>query len=110
MNDELFRELLESVKEAGEIKRGQRAPARRTFVDTTVDVLRVRQKLNLSRQQFATLLGVSERTVEGWEQGRRQPAGPARMLLRVAARHPHAVLDTAKSSWRPGQASSSPST
>lgn len=54
----------------------------------------IRKELNLSREQFARVIGVSERTVEGWEQGRRKPTGPALTLLRVVARYPESVLDT----------------
>ncbi len=52
----------------------------------------VREKTGLSQNQFATLIGVSKRTLENWEQGRRQPTGPARALLRILDADPaHAV-------------------
>ena len=54
-----------------------------------------RQKLGLSQSRFARLLGISVRTLHHWEQGTRTPSGAARVLLRVAALHPEAVLDTA---------------
>ena len=47
----------------------------------------------VSQEQFAALLGISVRTLRNWEQGRRVPEGPARVLLQVAAKHPEAVLD-----------------
>ena len=47
-----------------------------------------RQRMGLSQQEFAQLLGVSPRTLQDWEQGRREPTGAARMLLRVATKHP----------------------
>ena len=98
MRNDLFQELMESVKEAGAIRRGERAPARVTTATQLgmphLDVMRVRNRLNLSRSKFADLLGISMRTLEGWEQKRRRPDGPARILLSVAATHPEAVLDT----------------
>ena len=95
MNDELFNELLDSVREGGRILRGDVKAARRTQVDT-LDVRSIRESFGMTRAKFATLLGISERTLEGWEQGRRKPRGPARMLLEIAARHPDAVLDTVR--------------
>jgi putative transcriptional regulator len=92
MNEELFAELLESVREGGAILRGERAPARR-FEIKAPDVKKIRQDYNLSQSEFAALLGVSIRTVQNWEQGRRAPHGAARILLQVAAKHPAAVWD-----------------
>ena len=54
-----------------------------------------RQKLGLSQSRFASLLGISVRTLHHWEQGSRTPSGAARVLLRVAAQHPEAVLEAA---------------
>jgi len=54
-----------------------------------------RKKLGLSQSRFARLLGISVRTLHHWEQGTRTPSGAARVLLRVAARHPEAVLEAA---------------
>ena len=51
----------------------------------------IREGVGLSQSAFAALMGVSLRTLQDWEQGRRQPTGPARALLRVAARHPEAL-------------------
>jgi putative transcriptional regulator len=48
----------------------------------------IRAKLNLSQEAFAGLLGVSWRTVQDWEQGRRKPSGPAEALLRIAEQYP----------------------
>ena len=100
MKDDLFQELLSSVKEAGEIRRGEREPARVTVVDTP-DIAAFRAEHGLTRDQLASILCVSERTIEGWEQRRRSPSGPARMLLQVAMRHPETVLETAQELNRP---------
>ena len=52
-------------------------------------------KLHLSQSKFAALLGISVKTLHNWEQGRRKPTGAARILLRIAALHPQAVLEAA---------------
>lgn len=56
------------------------------------DAAEARARVGLSQQEFARLLGVSARTLQDWEQGRREPTGAARMLLRVAAAHPEVLL------------------
>lgn len=92
MNDELFAELLASVRECGAILRGEQAPSRR-FEVSAPDVKQIREQYDLSQSEFAALLGVSIKTLQNWEQGRRAPHGTARVLLQVAARHPEAVWD-----------------
>ncbi len=95
MNDELFNELVASVREGGAVLRGEKAAAR-SHTAKEPDVSAIRDEYGLSQAKFAALLGISVRTLQNWEQGRRQPHGPARVLLRVAARHPRAVLDAVK--------------
>lgn len=56
------------------------------------DVRAIRDRMNLSQSAFAALLDVSLRTLQDWEQGRRKPTGPAYALLRVATRHPEALI------------------
>jgi putative transcriptional regulator len=92
---ELFAELLQSVNEAAAIERGEAKPSRKFEVKTANDVVRVRNKLGLPQTKFARLLGISEDTLQNWEQGRRKPAGPAKVLLKIAAKHPRIVLETA---------------
>ena len=92
MNEELFAELLESVREGGAILRGEKEASRK-FVIPPPDVKQIREGYKLSQSEFAVLLGVSIKTLQNWEQGRRTPHGPARVLLQVAARHPKAVWD-----------------
>jgi putative transcriptional regulator len=96
MSDERFQGLLESVKEMNAIRRGEKKPARVTKRELT-DALEARQKLGLSRGQFASAIGVSERTLESWEQGRRNPSGAASVLLKIAKRNPKVVLEAVKS-------------
>ncbi len=59
------------------------------------DVAIIREKTGLSQSRFAALLGVSVRTLQDWEQGRRAPSGAARTLLMVADRNPRALLEVA---------------
>lgn len=92
MKDELFAQLVASVKEGGKILRGEEEPSR-TFSYGALDIKRIRGKYNLTQEQFASMLGISVRTVQHWEQGRRVPEGPAMVLLRVADRHPEAIID-----------------
>jgi putative transcriptional regulator len=95
MKKELFNELLESVNQAAAIERGYAKPSRTFVVKNANDVVRVRTKLGISQTRFAKLMGISENTLQNWEQGRRKPTGPAKVLLKVVARHPKAVLDAA---------------
>jgi putative transcriptional regulator len=96
MKKELFDELLQSVREAVALARGSLAPSRQFKVKANHNnVASVRKKLGLSQPKFAALLGISPDTLQNWEQGRRKPTGPAKVLLRVAALHPEALLDSA---------------
>src|ERR1043165_8139497 len=89
MKKESFDELLESVREAGRILRGEQKPSRE-FTFAPEDVRAIRAKLRKSQDEFALMIGVSVATLRNWEQGRRHPHGPARALLKVAASHPKA--------------------
>ena len=92
MNDDLFAELLQSVREGGSILRGKRRPSRAFRVDEP-NVRAIRRSYRLSQDKFAALMGISPATLRNWEQGRRKPEGSARVLLRVVQRHPEAVLE-----------------
>lgn len=95
MKEEMFQELLQSVREAGAIMRGEQKPSR-VFVVESPDVKSIRSKLGVSQPEFAAMLGISVRTLENWEQKRRVPKGPATVLLKVAAAHPEIVWDVVK--------------
>jgi putative transcriptional regulator len=93
MKKELFQELMESVRQGGRILRGERKPSRAIRL-AEPDVRKIRRAYGLSQQKFAALMGISIATLRNWEQGRRRPQGAARVLLRIAAKHPQAVLDS----------------
>src|SRR2546422_1998299 len=95
MRDALFDELIASVREGGAILRGDAPPAR-AFVVEGPDVAGIRTRFQLSQSEFASLLGISVATLRNWEQGRRKPEGPARILLQVAARHPDVVWEVVR--------------
>ena len=85
-----FERLTSSIKQAGRIRRGEAKPSR-VFDFHPDNVREIRRKLGKSQSEFALLIGVSVATLQNWEQGRRQPGGPARALLKVAARNPRLV-------------------
>ncbi|MES3025948.1 MAG: helix-turn-helix domain-containing protein [Pseudomonadota bacterium] len=91
------RDLLESVKQ---MKQGQ--AARMTKVQLPV-AAEARAQVGLSQLDFANLLGVSARTLQDWEQGRREPNGAAKTLLRVAVAHPEVLRELATASNRSSQ-------
>ncbi len=80
-------EILEGLRE---LKRGECGRVTIVF-----NVAAIREKTGLSQAQFAKLLGVSVRTLQDWEQGRREPSGAARTLLLVAAKNPQVLLEVA---------------
>lgn len=81
------RDLLQSVKQ---MRSGQAARTTQVAVPAAAAA---RARTGLSQQAFAQLLGVSARTLQDWEQGRREPTGAAKTLLRVAATHPEVLLE-----------------
>jgi len=92
MNERDFNELAESIKQAGEIRKGLREPSR-VFEFSPLDIKDIRERFNQSQREFALMIGVSVATLQNWEQGRRRPVGPARALLKIAAENPKAVRD-----------------
>jgi putative transcriptional regulator len=96
MTDELFTEMVASVKEGGAILRGEKKAAL-TFHMDRLDIKHIREGYKLIQTQFAAMLGISVHTLCNWEQGRRVPEGPAMvLLLKMADKHPEAVLDAVR--------------
>ena len=91
MDKALFSELIDSMTEMREIVRGERAPSREFHVDA-VRVKEIRQATGLSQSKFAGVIQVDIGTLRNWEQGRREPTGPAKALLRAIERDPKHVL------------------
>ena len=85
-----FDKLVKSVKQAGRIRR-RKSKASRVFEFLPADIKAIREGLGKSQSEFAMMIGVSVSTLQNWEQGRRQPEGPARALLKIAAENPKAV-------------------
>jgi len=96
MKKELFDELLESVRQARAIEQGAMKPARAFKFNPRNDVVKMRGKLGLTQSKFAAVLGISANTLQNWEQGRRAPTGPAKVLLRIARKYPEILLEEAK--------------
>lgn len=97
MRKDLFQELVASVEEMHAIQSGRATPSRVTTAGSllksdSLDIARLRARLKLSQTKFATLLGVSADTLLLWEEGRRTPEGPAKVLLRIVAANPEALL------------------
>jgi putative transcriptional regulator len=91
MKNEMFEELLESVKEAKAIKNKEVTPSR-AFLMQEPNPKDIRTKLELTQAHFATLMNISVHTLRNWEQGRRQPEGPAKVLLNIVSEHPEVLL------------------
>lgn len=96
MKDADFQNLLQGIREAGSHLRGNKNAAARVDHIDPESVAAIRAKLHLTQTEFSTAFGISPATLRNWEQGRRQPTGAARVLLRVAAKHPKAVIEAVR--------------
>ena len=85
-------EILDGIKEIKKHKKGK-LQLKVTILSDPSPAQIIRKKLELSQASFADLMGVSIRTIQDWEQGRRSPKGPAKSLLRVAEQHPEVFAD-----------------
>jgi putative transcriptional regulator len=85
--DQFQRDLLESVEQ---MRRSQAARVTEVKLPAAAEA---RASVGMTQQEFAHLLGVSPRTLQDWEQGRREPTGAARTLLKVAVKHPMVLRD-----------------
>ena len=91
MDKELFDDLVQSLKEAKAIAHGE-APASRRISVAAPDVRAVREQTGLSQSEFASLMRVSIKTLQNWEQHRRNPTGPAAALLKIVLNSPELAL------------------
>lgn len=92
MDDKAFEELLDSVRWMKTHQRGKKAKGGRVTAREAVDVRKIRAATRLSQEKFASLLSIEVATLRNWEQGRRDPTGPARALLRAIQNDPVAVI------------------
>jgi len=83
--------MIESARQALSFAQGKKDHGCEVHVPDDIDVKAIREKISLSQSEFARLFGLSKRTLEHWEHGRRVPSGPARAFLIVIAREPAAV-------------------
>lgn len=91
MDDTSFDALLASTKEAKEILAKKKSP-NRTFYIEEPNAKEIRAKFHLTQNEFANMLNISVATLRNWEQGRRRPEGPARVLLNVANSNPEVLM------------------
>ena len=85
-------EILEGIKEIKNFKKGEIKLTTRTLNEPSTAKI-IRKRLRLSQTAFASLMGVSPRTIQDWEQGRRKPQGPAKSLLRIAEQYPEIFIE-----------------
>jgi putative transcriptional regulator len=86
--------IMQGLREAAAHARGEKVPGIKMHVPNRIDVTAIRKKTGLSQEAFSARIGVSAGTLRNWEQGRRMPDGPARVLLAMLARNPRVVEDT----------------
>lgn len=89
-----FDRIMQGLQEAADHARGAEMPALVLHVPQNVDVAAVRRRTGLSQTAFSRRIGVSPATLRNWEQGRRAPEGPARILLAMLERNPRIVEET----------------
>jgi putative transcriptional regulator len=89
---EIGQEILEGIREIKEYKAGEKTVRTHTLKEPAPPQV-IRARLKLSQAAFAGLMGVSLRTIQDWEQGRRKPSGPAEALLRIAEQKPEVFME-----------------
>jgi putative transcriptional regulator len=107
MKAKMFDELLERVREGGAILRGESKPSRR-FGLPAPGIRAIREQTRLSQSEFASLMRVSVKTLQNWEQDRRRPTGPAAALLKIMSRKSRAISASCRARLGYGRCSSSP--
>ena len=91
-NRSIGQEILDGIREMKSFKKGEIKLKTHTLSEPSQPKV-IREKLKLSQSTFVSLMGVSPRTIQDWEQGRRQPQGPAKSLLRIAEQHPEIFIE-----------------
>jgi len=91
-NRNIGQEILDGIREIKSFKKGEIKLKTHTLSEPSPPKV-IREKLKLSQSAFVSLMGVSPRTIQDWEQGRRQPQGPAKSLLRIAEQHPEIFIE-----------------
>jgi len=86
--------IMQGLREAAAHARGEHVAGLKLHVSRRINVSAIRRKTGLSQEAFSARIGVSTGTLRNWEQGRRTPDGPARVLLAMLARNPRIVEDT----------------
>lgn len=94
MDDKAFQELLQNAREAAAWLKGEDTPGRVTFVGEP-DPREIRARVGMTQEEFAAALCISVKTLRNWEQGRRDPSGPAMRLLQIAEKHPEILREHA---------------
>ena len=89
---DIGQEILEGIKEIKKHKKAKIKLKTHALTEPSPPS-EIRRKLKLSQSAFASLMGVSPRTIQDWEQGRRKPQGPAKSLLRIAEQHPEVFTE-----------------
>ncbi len=97
MKAERFEKMMDGIKWGEDYLKGLAEPSRKHAVSVKIpDVKGIRGKLKVSQGEFASMLGISVRTIQNWEQKRRVPEGPARVLLEVAASYPDMLREVSQ--------------
>ena len=91
-NRNIGQEILDGIREIKKFHKGEIRLKTHALSEPSHPKV-IREKLKLSQSAFASLMGVSPRTIQDWEQGRRQPQGPAKSLLRIAEQHPEIFIE-----------------
>ncbi|MDP4026790.1 helix-turn-helix domain-containing protein [Methylobacterium sp. NEAU 140] len=93
MDEALFKDLVRSLEQAAAHARGEPVPGLVVHVPPALDVAAIRRRTGASQARFAASIGVAVATLRNWEQGRRRPEGPARVLLALLDKNPRVVQE-----------------
>lgn len=98
MKDQVkLHDLSSALTEVENYKKGNTSGLQAMAFDEPIDVREVREHLNMTQEEFSKNFGVSLATLQGWEQGRRKPEGPAKLLLKIIMSKPNVVKEAVAS-------------